>query len=381
MFFHSFKYALKCGLRSKENVFWSFIFPIALASFMFAAFGNIHETTEKFHSIPVAIVENTSNVEFKEVINSLEDDTEDDEEALLKAEYLSADKAEKKLDNDDVDGIIYIGDTISLKVKENGMNQTILTVFLNQYLQIEDSIKNIAETNPAGIEKAIEVIHDECINYKEESTSNGNQDYLTNYFYAIFAMSCLFAAFSGVDRATKIQANISSLGQRRAMSPTHKLKTIIAEFCAVHVVQFSIECVTFLYIWKVLGIDFGNKIPAIFPILFLGSAFGVSMGMFIGALPKPGSENAKIGITVAVSMALSIMADLVAYGIMDMINHTAPFINRINPAALISDSFYALNIYDTYTRYFINIGTLAGLTVLFWILNYLLIRRNRYASL
>lgn len=378
MFFHSFKYALKNVIRIKETVFWSLIFPIALSSFMFAAFGHIYETTEVFHSIKTAVVENKENETFKDVIKSIEDEGDD---ALLDAKTMKEDEALKALDNEDVDGIIYIDDEVHLKVKESGMNQTILTVFLNKYIQMEDSIKNIHESNPAGLPKALEVIENDCASYREVSTSNGNQDNLINYFYAIFAMSCLFASFSGVDRAIKIQANISALGQRRAMSPTHKLKTIIAEFAATELVQFAIECITFFYVWKVLGVDFGDKIPAIFPILFLGSAFGVSFGMFIGALPKPATENGKVGITVSICMALSIMADLCVGGITNLINHTVPIINHINPATLITDSFYSLSIYDTYTRYYINMATLAGLVVLFWIANYLMIRRNRYASL
>lgn len=378
MFFHSFKYAFKTVLRLKETVFWSLIFPVALASFMYAAFGNINETTEEFHSIPVAIVENTDNETFKGVLRSV---SEEQDEPLLDAEYLNDKDAVKALKDKDIDGIIYIDDKVHLKVQENGMNQTILNIFINQYIQTEDSINNILKVNPAGIPKAIEVIESKCVSYREVSTSNGNQDNLTNYFYAIFAMSCLFAAFSGVDRAIKIQANISPLGQRRAMSPTHKMKTIIAEFAATEIIQFTIECITFLYVWKVLGVDFGEKIPAVFPILLLGSAFGVSLGMFIGALPKPATENSKVGITVSVTMALSIMADLCIDGIIDFINHTAPIINHINPATLITDSFYALNIYDTYTRYYMNIATLAGLVVILSIANYLLIRRNRYASL
>ena len=59
----------------------------------------------------------------------------------------------------------------------------------------------------------------------------------------------------------------------------------------------------------------------------------------------------------------------------------APFVNRINPAALISDSFYALNNYDTLTRYTGNILTLLFMTVLFLIISILVTRRKTYASL
>lgn len=54
---------------------------------------------------------------------------------------------------------------------------------------------NIAKTNPAALETAIAGLSDTTSEYKEISLSSGNQDEYTNYFYAVFAMSCLFASF------------------------------------------------------------------------------------------------------------------------------------------------------------------------------------------
>ena len=65
MFFHYFKYSIITMLRSRESMFWSFLFPIALSTFMFLAFGKIYETTEQLNAVPVAIVENKENDTFK----------------------------------------------------------------------------------------------------------------------------------------------------------------------------------------------------------------------------------------------------------------------------------------------------------------------------
>ena len=64
-----------------------------------------------------------------------------------------------------------------------------------------------------------------------------------------------------------------------------------------------------------------------------------------------------------------------------MIEHNVPIINRINPAALIVDSLYALNIYDTYDRYIQNIVVLAIMSVILLSVSFLILRRNKYASL
>ena len=43
----------------------------------------------------------------------------------------------------------------------------------------------------------------------------------------------------------------------------------------------------------------------------------------------------------------------------DTVEKHFPIINRINPAALISDAFYCINVYDDPARYYRNVLTLA----------------------
>lgn len=59
----------------------------------------------------------------------------------------------------------------------------------------------------------------------------------------------------------------------------------------------------------------------------------------------------------------------------------APFINRINPAALISDCFYTLNNYDNLQRFATDLLTLSVMAVLFFGISCLVTRRKTYASL
>lgn len=378
MFIHYFKYAVKTMLRSKESIFWSLIFPIALASFMFMAFGNVYNNTEVTRPVKTAIVTVNDNKIFAEVI----DEISKGDNKILEPVYTGKEDALTKLQDKEVDGVIYVDEKPSMTVREEGYEATILNTFLDQYIQKESLVKNIAKTNPAALAGGIESITDSSVNACNElKTSDGNQDNLVNYFYAIFAMSCLFAAFAGNERIFSIQANISSLGARRAIAPTHKAVIIVAEFIASSLIQFIIECITLIYMIFVLGINFGDKIPAILPLLYVGSACGLAIGMIIGALPKPASEGAKIGITVSFTMVLSVLADLCANGIKDLIEHNIPILNRINPAALISDAFYSLNVYDTYTRYLGNLALLSIITLVLCVISFIMIRRNRYASI
>ena len=58
-----------------------------------------------------------------------------------------------------------------------------------------------------------------------------------------------------------------------------------------------------------------------------------------------------------------------------------PLLNRINPAALISDALYSLVVYPSYTRFFTNIAGLLLLSALFCLGGLALVRRKKYASL
>lgn len=373
---HYFKYSFRSILRTKEVLFWTLMFPIALATFMHMAFGNIYDTEEVFKKIPVAVIENVENKTFDSTVQSLS--TENGILELKSADNM--DKAEKMLKEDKIKGIFVVDKDISLVVNASGMKETILNMVLTQYKQYNKIIQETLEKNPQNVESVIKILMSKASFYTEKSVSEGNLNEFVTYFYAIFAMSCLFAGFSGVDRAANMQADATSLGIRRTLAPNSKLYLILTEFFSALVVQVIFNVIAFLYMKFVLNIDFGTKYAAILLIFIMGSGIGIAMGMIVGCLRNIGQE-AKIGIVCAVSMGLSVMADLVANGVKDAIEHHAPIINRINPAALIVDSFYSLNVYDTYERFAKDMALLGIIIFALLFVSFLLVRRVRYASI
>ena len=377
MFFREFKYALLTLLRSKELIFWTLVFPFALCTFMYMAFGNLFETTEKFDPIPTAVVQKGDNPAFAVMLGEISAKGDDQ---LLIANYTGEEQAEKMLDEEEVDGIIYIDKKISLKVKDNGMNQTILQMVLKQFAQYEKLLSDVGQKNPKQVMKVAESLQNQVDYFAEENETTGNQDNVINYFYAIFAMTCLFASFAGCDMILRLQANMSSLGQRRNVAGMGKMKMLLADFAASEVVQFVLVCLLLIYMRFVLGLNIGNRYGAILLILFAGTSFGIMFGILVGTLPRLG-EGGKMGILVSVNLLFCCMSDLMVSGIKDFIEHHIPVLNDINPAALVTDAFYALNVYDTYGRFITDFLWLAGLTVLCAVACFFIVRRNRYASL
>ncbi len=388
MFWHDLKYAFKTMIKNKAAIIWTLIFPIALATFMYIAFGNLFEKDEVFVTVDTAVVIEKENEIREEIIKSIAgvDDTdkaeqdsngnntdsgssgtqtEKDNQQLINVTYCTDAEARKLLEEGEVEAIIYVGDEFKLVVKTSNYKNAIVKLIL-------EKAEKAFVMGMEGV-SIKDVVNEEL--FTEVSTSDGNQSAYVTYFYAIFAMSCLFSSFGAVEKISRIQPNISALGKRRCMSSHSKMITVAAEYIVMLLFQFAIEVITLIYL-TIIGVDFGSKYPQILVILFFGAAIGIAFGVIVGAIGKL-SVGAKTGLTIGISMLLSVMADLVAHGIKDMIEHSVPIINRINPAALIVDSFYALNIYDTYDRYIRNIATLGGMAIALVFISILMLRNRR----
>lgn len=377
MFWHNYCYSIKSIFRNKSAIIWTLIFPIALATFMYMAFGNLFDTDELMTVIPVAVVEKEENKGLDALLEAL---SEEGEDQIFSVQKLNEEEALNALYNGDVNGIIYKGEEVSLTVGENGYMSTIIKTIIEQYTQSEAIVKDIISSTASEEKKsaAIKSLLDDKTYFTEGKTSNGYQNVYYNYFYAIFAMSSMFASFIAVERVSKMQANTSSLGIRRAIIPKGKALMLCSEFLAMVTTQFAVMIIAFIYM-NVIGIRFGDKYLAILLILLLGPCVGLAIGAIIGSFAKIG-DGAKMGICVSIGMGLSVMADLVASGVKDTIEHTIPILNHLNPAALISDAFYSLNVYDSYNRYFIDIALLAVIMIVLLTISVQILRRNTYAS-
>lgn len=374
-FIHNFKYTGLSLLKAKTSILWTLLFPIALATFMYFAFGNLFEADEVFSSIDVAAVDSESDDTLMEVLKEL-DASEDNK--LINLKIMTREEAEEALSDDEIIGIIEVKDA-SLVVKESSFKAQILESVLKQYKQQKQVMTDIAVSHPEKLDDAIATLTETSANYTEVSTSDGNQDAYTQYFYAILAMSCLFASFSTVATSLRMLANSSPEGMRKSLTATNKAVLITSEFAVLLIVHFIVEVLALLYM-KLLGVDFGDKYGAILLALFFGCMIGLALGVIIGSIQKikPGTRQ---GIAVAVGMVLSVLADLCVGGIKDLVQHTVPILNKINPAVLLTDCLYSLNVYDNYDRFFTNIAIMAVESVIFVVIGFLMVRREKYASI
>ena len=378
----NFKYALLRLMRNKANLFWILVFPIVLGCFFKIAFSNI-TASESFHTIPVAVVEgdNADATAFHTMIEQLSGDSED---AMLSATFCDDKKARTLLEKGKVDGIFYTTDTVELAVNSDlsdaSINQSILQSLLTQYYLNRDLIVQILTTNPGNIESLVDSIGQSVDTRKEVSLTRNNTDTYDQYFYNLIAMACLYTAMGGINLAINNSANLSSLAARKTIAPAKRAALIGTELLAIILFESLLNMVSFLFIVTVLGIHMTTHLGLAMLTILISTTFSITSGMFLGCV-GPKSEGGKTGLMFAVVMPLCFLSGLMMGTMRMVVEKYAPFVNRINPAALISDSFYALNNYDTLTRYTGNILTLLLMTALFLIISILVTRRKTYASL
>ena len=382
MYLRSVYYAIRVLLRSRVYLFWCLCFPMVLGTLFYVAFGNL-SAGEEFEPIKTAVVlmDGAEGEAFKEVI---EEFGKPGENQFLEITYATEEEARALLEEKKVTGILYgkeeVTLTISGEMDYDKLNQSILQAFVERFRSNYHALTDIANNHPENLAAAVEALSQDAEYNKQISYAEGNMDESLTYFFNLIAMTCLFGCTAGANVAIGNQANLSTLAMRKGVSPVRKLVNLLGEMTATFLVQFAITCVSVFYIWLVLKVDLGSHLGYVILAVFAGCLEGVSFGFLIGCIGKIG-EDAKIGLLMAVTMILCFLSGLMVQGMRLLVERVAPFFNRINPAALISDSFYSLAVYESHSRYMQNIGTLFLLSAVFFLVGVAMVRRERYASL
>ena len=89
----------------------------------------------------------------------------------------------------------------------------------------------------------------------------------------------------------------------------------------------------------------------------------------------------KYGKVIDTSMGLTPLAGLMMGNMKIIIQNNCPILNKINPATIITDSFYSLAIYESYDRFIFDIISLLIFVIIFIMAGFLMTRRKKYASL
>ncbi len=385
MFWHNYKYALRTLLKSKSLVFWTLAFPFILAILFNLAFARLHDY-DTFEPFNIAVVNNDEfekNVAFKAAFNTLSDDSSD--EQLFKTQFVDMDEAEKLLDDDKIEGFVYIADAQPhVKIKTNGTNQTVLKSVTEQVSQTSAMVEEIAKSEAGNSEQPTMRIYLDAMKIVSEAEPNIKEDsHVMNMvvieFYTLIAMACMQGAMLSVELTNRCLPNLSNRGKRVAIAPTRKSTTLSSGLAAGYTMLLFSLCALILFMRLVLGVEFGGNIGLIVLLAAAGSLSAMMLGMLISVALKT-NEGAKNIVVVIVAMVGSLFAGMFG-GMKIYFDNMLPFVNKISPVGLITDGYYSLYYYNDLGRYFVNLGSLLIISAIFFILATRSLRRSRYDSI
>lgn len=374
MFYHNFKCSLKILLKNKGLVFWTFVFPIILGIFFNMAFSDI-DKKEKFNSIDIAVVSSedfNNNVIFKQSIEFLSDEKSDNK--MFNTVYTSKKKATYLLENNKIDGYLtFFGDNVNITIKKNGVNQTILKYMIED---INSNKKILAEAS--NISETLSLIKNNSV--KLNNITNKNLGFSMIEYYTLIAMACLYGSMLSMYVLNYSQANISSVGKRVSISSSKKTSLLLSGFFASYVVQligiFLLLFVT-LFLFKV---DYGNNLIYVFILSLFGSLAGLALGIAISSINNI-SEVTKNGILISIIMFCCFLSGMMGVSMKYIIDKNIPFLNKINPANMITDGFYSLYYYDNLNRFYFNLLSLFIFSIIMILISLRNLRRQEYDSI
>ena len=382
MFITGFVTRIKCAFRDKEMIFWTLLFPVMLATLFYFCFSNL-DSADAFSPVKTAVGADQDYRQAAGFQAALEEVSKEGEDRLLQLTRVETrEEADRLLEDGRVEGYLTIeAGAPKLTVRDDGLNQTILKSFLDQYLQISATAAHILERNPQAAQQGLltDLMGQQEFT-REISLSNAKPSHQLPYFYALIAMVCLYGSFQGLTSAFYLQANLSALGARRSMAPRKKLAMITADMLGSLAVHLLTMLVLLCYLLLVLRLDFGNQIGYLLLTVLVGSIVGVSLGALVGAALRIKVE-AKTAILITLSLACCFLAGLMVEGISYAIQQNAPAAAWLNPAARISDAFYCLYYYDNHTRYFMDLGVLCAMAAIFGLGAMACLRRRKYESI
>ncbi len=402
MFFHSLKYKFLCLVRDKSLMFWCFAFPLLLGTMFSFAFGSINES-DSFSAIPVAVVREEAAQEtaeetmlfdgIKMLFDSL---SAEGEQQLFTVSYTSRDEALDLLSRKEICGIftIRVADgriagraadalltlTVSSEMNSDPVSQSILNAFTQQFHMQYLTILDIAVSHPEKLGAVVEKMTEQADYIAEEALGADTLDSSLTYFFNLIAMTCLYAAIAGSTIAIDHQANLSALGARRSISSGHRLPALLGDLTALLLFEFITVLTALVYFITVLGVDFGTRLDGVMLTSLCGCLTGISLGFLVGCIGRFGSDT-KFGILMAVIMTSVFLSGLMVGNMRILVEQFCPLLNRINPAALISDALYALVVYPSGERFFMNLAGLLALSAVFFLAGFVFVRRKKYAAL
>ena len=371
-------------LRNRGLVFWTLAFPILLGVLFKAALGGLM-TTQSFDPVPVAVVD-SQEYRLSPYKTAFDELSRGDDALVTVTSVATTAEGSSLLADDHVAGVVeVIGDEASLTVATGGMDQTILTLLLDEIAQRVDMVTTLmademapGEDPQAVAAEIMDRLAESGFTLKDASPSS--MDPLMAEFFSLVAMAALYGGMFSGTLMNYAQPQLGAVGRRIGVAPTRKSVFVASGIIASYVVEF-VGLVLLVVVCRFLfGIDFGSNWGLTLVVASAGALAGLSLGVAVSALVR-GGENMKIGVLIGMTMLGALLAGMMGGGLRYRVDATAPLVNKVNPVALITDGFYTLYYHPGSDGLWADLGILLVISLVLIGAALLTLRRHRYDSM
>lgn len=348
IFWHELKFNLLRMIREKECIIWYIIFPVFLGLcfklFVVPSFNN------NFETIKTAVVQTEEDETFNEVIEEMKID----DVKFADVEFTDKENAEKMLADNEIEAVIYTDD-LSIETAGSSTKITMLKIFIQQYKNNAEIIKNTAENNPQNIQEVIKILEDDAVYNKDLTYGNKNFNISVNYFYSLIAMVALTSMMNASCIYRYNSSEGSACGKRKKCSPADQRIIILAVLCSYFIFHIFLVSFCITYVHFILKINLGSKLILTYIAGVFAALLGVSIGFFTEYFINRKKQRNINALYYVISLGSCFFSGLMINTIPAMVNKYAPWFNYINPATIITRALFSLQAYEGYTQYLISI--------------------------
>ena len=378
-----FKYYFRNNLRNRANVFWCLVFPLALMTCFKIAFGNL-TTVDSINSMPTAVIYSCENEQYEESFGTMMDSLSEGEDALFEVnEYDDEEAVRKAIIDGDLDVAFKVTDgNVEVLLPKAytdtacAVGRSVADTFMNNFTLIEDAYAKNPEEAMALIEKLgdnIDVVSAAQSNFVDESPN----PYIW-YFYSSLVMGILFNAMNGVEMVNDLKADVSSAAMRVSVSPSKKIKMIMACFSSKLVIALIINVIQLFIMKNVFEVPLGNYVK-IGVFLVACNIFAIAFGEICGSLMKGTLDN-RANKTTAIIMASVFLSGEMIANLPGFLELHCPIINDINPATVMNMALYRLCYSTKDFDFYTNMAKIVIAAIVLLTISVVTLRREKYAS-
>lgn len=342
------KYYFLDALRERSFIFWNLLFPILLSSLFYMAFSSLIEP-ESF-SLTIGLENDNPHTVYYQAID------------VLTTNLTDSNKGQQNVLNGKYSAYIDAENTVF------SLNNDAATRLIKS---IADQMEQITALG----QNAVHIDFNK--NYIQNTkTDNAIKGYYAPY-YALIAMNALYSAFGILESVRINQANLSATGIRLESSPKTKFNMLFSNIIISVVLNITFNLVLIFYTTKILGIALFPSLLHSLIIIFILNLCGACLGLIL-SVTNTLSYNQKNGFIIIATLFMSFLSGMMNIATRVTIAKQLPIVQKINPIALATDTFYQINQYNDYTYYVQNTILILAISCAMFMVSIFRLRRKKY---